>query len=265
MAPRPRHVAAHFRPRRLWLYGVGNGKSGTTSLARMFGNYRSGHEVDAEHMRVLAAETFRGELDVDSARVRRVLRYRNWRHHLEVDVAGNLSPFVGPATQLFPDSRVVLLVRDCFSWLDSRVEHSLRRPQGNVTPFYLSKYALHDDPYAPEESPLRDAGLLPVASYLRAWADTNDQVLHDTPTERLLVVRTEELDGSVTELARFAGVPEESLRPVHVNQAPDRTGLLAQVPAEFVVARAREYCGPLMDRYWGSAWEALSARLPAEA
>ena len=64
---RVRRIGGHLRPRRLRLHGVGNGKSGTTSLTRMFGAYRAAHEIDRNRMHALAASVLRGELDVGSA------------------------------------------------------------------------------------------------------------------------------------------------------------------------------------------------------
>src|SRR5258706_14494009 len=70
--------------RRLRLYGVGNGRSGTTSLARMFGFYCTGHEVDRERMRSVGAQVLTGRLDANAATVRDLLRARSVAFRLEV-------------------------------------------------------------------------------------------------------------------------------------------------------------------------------------
>jgi hypothetical protein len=124
---------------------------------------------------------------------------------------------------------------------------------------------LHQDRFAPEEQPLEAAGVLPLASYLRAWTETNLEVLDLVPAERLLVIRLDDLDASVPALAAFAGVDGSTLRPHHSNPASSRRGLLAELPPEFVVERVREHCAPLMERFWGADWPALADRLPAPA
>ena len=185
------------------------------------------------------------------------------RFHLDVDVAGNMSLFAGTHTRMYPDAKVVLLIRDCFSWLDSRIDMQIRHAwdgPGNV--FFDAQYMRYDDPFATEESVLSDAGLRPIASYLRAWADLTERVLGSVPADRLLVVRTEDLDASTEVLARFAGVPVSTVRSVHTNRNPSPTGLLGEVPLPFVVEQAREHCGPLMERYWGADWCELSPRPP---
>jgi hypothetical protein len=230
----------------------------------MFDHYRSGHEIDRSRARDLAARVYRGEIAPDSGEVRAFLRRRRWRLHLEVDVAGNLSPFAGTAAAIYRRARFVLLIRDCFSWLDSRVETTARYQMADDA-FYRARFMLHDDPFAPEEAPLRAVGVLPLASYLRAWADANNEVLDRVPEDRLLVVRLEDLDASVPSLAAFAGVPPSTLHVQHSNETRSRTGLLGEIPRSFVLERVEEYCAPHMKRFWGEHWRELVERLPLPA
>jgi hypothetical protein len=250
----------------LRLYGLGNGKSGTTSLTRMFGSYRAVHDIDRARIRVVATRVLTGELDADSLRVRAELRRRSVRYHLEVDVAAHMAVFAGTLAHLYSDAKFVLLIRDCFSWLDSVVEQeiwSLR--EGRVRDsYYNAKYLRFGDGFAPEEEALRDAGLTPVASWFQGWADMNQRVLDAVPPDRLLVVRTEDLDDSVELLARFAGVPVSTLRSVHANRRTSPTGLLGEVPEAFVIEQALQHCGPMMQRFWGDDWCDLRSRLPEQ-
>src|SRR5206468_1796738 len=151
-----RRLPGHLRPRRLRIYGIGLGKSGTTTLARMFDNYRAGHEVDAARLLPLATAVLNDEIAQDSRRVRRELRRRSVRFHLDVDSAPFLTPFAPILAGLFPDAQFVLALRDCFSWLDSRVEWDLGNPLASVpmfAPFRVALYRSHDDEFAPEEAP----------------------------------------------------------------------------------------------------------------
>ena len=261
---RLQRVSGHLRQRRFRLYGVGNGKSGTRSLAQMFDFYRSGHEVDFARLAILAAGVLTGDIQADSPRVRAALRRRSVRFHLDVDVAGFLSPFAGTLALLYSDAKFVLLIRDCFSWLDSRVDHNLRLPS-SLHPawkaYFGALYGRYDDRFTSQEDVLRDAGLRPIASYLRSWADLTERVLRSVPADQLLVLRTEDLDRSAGMLARFAGAPASTVRDARRGSRPYRVGLVGQVPVPFVVEQAREYCGPLMERYWGADWCELRTRL----
>jgi Sulfotransferase domain len=230
----------------------------------MFGSYRAAHEINRDRVRAVGARVLTGELDADSARVRAELRRRSMRYHLEVDVAGHMAVFAGPLARMYSDARFVLLIRDCFSWLDSVVDQQLRSlSEGRVRDaYYQAKYLRYDDTFDRAEAPLRDAGLIPIASWFRGWAEANQRVLGAVPPDRLLVVRTEDLDDSVAMLAQFAGVPESTIRLVHANRNPSPTGLLGAVPASYVVEQARRHCGPIMERAWGANWTDLCNRIP---
>jgi len=193
-----------------------------------------------------------------------MLRRRSWRFNLEVDSANHLTPFAGTLADLYPDAKLVLLVRDCFSWLDARVEWDLRFPPTDGTErlaWHAAQFTRYDAVFGSEEAVLRDARLRPLASYLRRWAEATEGVLRDVPEDRLLVVRTEDLGQSAELLARFAGIPESTVHPAHANRNDNRTGLLGRIPAAFVLARAQEHCAGLMERYWGPEWSRLTARL----
>ena len=191
---------------------------------------------------------------------------RSWRFNLEVDRAYFLSPFAGLIADRYDDARFVLLLRDCFSWLDAFVEWSLRGPpttsigQASVA----ARYGQYRERPAPEEAALTEAGLFPIASYLRYWFELPERVLRDVPAARLCVVRTEDLDSSNERLAAFVGIDPSTILTVHANRNGSRSGLLAQVSREFVMERVEEHCAPLMQRYWGDDWRSLVSRLPAQ-
>ena len=199
----------------------------------------------------ITAGVLTGKYSLDSRRVRFELRRRQARFRLEVDSAGWLNPVAGTLASLFQDARFVLTLRDCFSWLDSRVEAAfeLQQPAG-FSPMGEALSHAYPSVFALEEAPLRDAGFRPVASYLQQWAEWNTSVLRDVPSDRLLVVRTEDLSDAADALARFAGVPVGTVQPAHANANVDRARLLSQIPREFIVERAQEHCAAVMERYW---------------
>jgi len=264
---RVRSLPGHLRRRRLHLYGVGLGKSGTTTLTRMFSEYRAAHEVGAERFVPVTVGVLSGQYAPDSRRVRFELRRRDVRFHLEVDSAHFLNPVAETLASLFPEARFVLTLRDCFSWLDSTVEHDFRDPEPDAlwAPLRAVQNGSLGAFFAPEEAPLRDAGLPPVASLLRRWAKRNRTVLDGVPSERLLVVRTEDLSGAADTLARFAGVPVGTVHPAHANANVDHGGVLSEVPREFIVERALQHCAGLMEKHWGPDWTDLQDRLPGRA
>jgi hypothetical protein len=263
---RARRFPGYARPRRFQLFGVGLGKTGSTSIARIFGRYRASHELDWARLLPLGARWYGGE--ASAAEVRRELRRRDWRFRLEVDSALFLVPFVDVLADLHPRAKFVLTIRDCFSWLSSRVDYDAARPAWREDPractfalLYTAQFDRYGERFRPEEAALVESGLrYPIAAELRFWAEANERMISVIPNDRLLVVRTEDLDSSVGELARFAGVQVASLLPVHANENPNRARLVERLPRGFVGDLAREYCGTVMERYWGPDWISVQER-----
>jgi hypothetical protein len=253
----------------LHLYVVGLGKTGTTSLAAVFGAYRSGHEVDATRMKRVAARARAGELEPDRARAE--LRRRDRRFRLEVDSAHFLTPFVPQLAELYPRARFVVLIRDCFSWVDSVLEQwariAVRQPDSLRQRLELT--GVSDVPdivksWMLVEQQLRSGRATAAlsASLLRTWATTNTRLLAAVPDGRALVLRTDDIDTAGARLAEFCQVDPSTLRSgERRNVAPFRAGVVGAVPAEVASREADRWCAPLMERYWGSEWRGFVDRM----
>lgn len=242
------------------VYGVGTGKSGTTTLAEMFQPaYRSQHEAELAAMVPIAAAVAEGSHD--PAVVQAVLLDRHERLRLEVDVAGFLNPLVAELVAGFPDARFILTIRDCFGWLESRVDQRARIVrEGTSPPPHLrdAERSSYAEPYDVGDAWFEDLGLPSARGLLHRWADANARVLEAVPPERLLVIRTEDLDESVPALAAFTGCPADRLSVARSNVRTVRTGVLDRLDRARLVAAAEEHCGTLMERYWGPDWRALA-------
>jgi hypothetical protein len=261
-------VRTRSHRRRLHLYVVGLGGSGTTTLTDVFGHYRSSHEVDRRRIVPITTAARAGELS--ATRRWWELRRRNVRFGFEVDSAGFLTPFVADLARLYPRARFVVLVRDCFTWMDWRVRKWLHH---GLTPTNLSDWAGQHRaaewsvyfavPPAPEDAPLMERGLAPVGSMAKRWGETLADVLAAAPAERTLVLRTEDIDTSFEQLAAFCGVDVSTLvRGLHRNAVPRREHLLAQISHDHILREAERYCAPVMEQYWGPDWRTLAHRVP---
>jgi hypothetical protein len=252
------------RKPRIEVFGLGLGRTGTTSLAAMFSPaYRSAHEAQADRMRLLCAGVVHGEVEL--AVVQRELRRRRRTLRLEVDVAGFLSPVAPELRDEFPRARFILTIRDCFSWLRSFLELTYLYPARPDTPLdrwrdarFGPKVATWDE----RSIPLRSRGLYPIPAILSHWCTENERVLREISPERLLVVRTEELSRSLERIAEHCGIAPQSLHETHANAARSEAGLLAQVPTSYLV-EAAEPCAELMERFWGPDWRSLAGRAGA--
>jgi hypothetical protein len=256
------------RPRRFQLYVVGLGGTGTTTLTDIFGHYRSAHEVDGRRMPPIASAARMGTL---SPRRRHwEMRRRNLRFGLEVDSAAFLTLFVPELARMYPRARFVVLVRDCFTWMDTRIEKWLRNGETLTDlsdwagPYrwadYGVKFAVEP---TPDDAPLVHRGLPSVGSLAKRWGAAYEGVLACSPPDRTLVVRTEDLDTSLERLAEFAGVDVATLRAgVRRNSVATREHLFSRLAHDHVVREAERYCAPVMEEFWGPDWRALAHRVP---
>jgi hypothetical protein len=113
--------------RRVRLYCVGTAKSGTHSIAAMFGgSVRARHEADNRRDIREILEVAAGRVDRD--RMKRYVRRRDRRLYLDIDSSQVNFFMLDALLTEFPGARFLLTIRDPYSWLDSIINDSLRRP-----------------------------------------------------------------------------------------------------------------------------------------
>ena len=237
---------------RIRVYGVGTAKSGTHSIAAMFDPpVRAAHEADATPLlrRILGAAAGR----IRDEELRTYLRRRDRRLRLDID-SSQLNYFVlDMLLDTFPGARFILTIRDCYSWLDSFINDSLRRPTSNDW-LRLRDLRFRPDRFThpPAERLLAEHGLYTLDGYLSYWATHNQQVLARVPAEQLLVVRTDHLTENTVKIADFAGLPRAMVRRdrSHAFANPAKERLLHRIEQAHLEDRVRAHCQPLMDRFF---------------
>lgn len=243
----------HSRPRQTRLYCTGAPRTGTHSVAAIFDrSLRSRHEPDFRAATRAVLDHARGALSADE--LRRFVRRRDERLRLDVD-SSHVNVFLIEALAAeFADARFVLTIRDCFSWLDSALNHARNtRKWSAADREYLDFYfGARDADYSQHDAFLRELGLPSVDSHLRAWRRHNDTALRAAPPDRLLVVRTDQISRRLPEIAAFAGVAADRIAPDFAPKGRARAAhhLLARIDAGYVDERAAEHCGALMARWF---------------
>jgi hypothetical protein len=198
------------------------------------------------------------------------MRRRNLRFGLEMDSAAFLTLFVPELAAMYPRARFVVLLRDCFTWMDTRVEKWLRSGETLTDlsdwagPYRWSDWGVR---YAvaptADDAPLVERGLPPVGTLARRWGETYTQVLTDAPPDRTLVLRTQDLDSSIVRLAEFVGVDASTLTAgVHRNRVEERQHLFSRLDHDHIIREAERYCAPVMEQLWGPDWRTLVHRVP---
>lgn len=235
------------------LYGVGGPRTGTHSVAALFDrSVRARHEPGFRAVTRHALDLHRGRISF--AELRRFVRQRDERMRLDVDSSHANVFLIDALLAEFADARFLLTIRDCFSWLESAIDHTLNaRIRSAADREYLDFYfAAENVAYSRYDEALRSRGLLSIDCYLAAWSRHNEKILAAVPPERLLVVRTNELAAKLPEIAQFAGVAVERVNPsFHVmGRARARHGVLATIDAGYLADRVLARCGVLMERFF---------------
>jgi hypothetical protein len=243
------------RPRRFHAYCVGTPKSGTVSIWGLFaGQYRARHEPEAKEVIEVMDGAVHGR--VDPTRIARFFRERDKRLLLELESSHPTAYFLETLVREFGDAKFILTIRDCYSWLESVFGQQLSLPRTGALAFYGRMRDAYYRPdlfhHAPEERVLAERGLYTLDGYLSYWASHYSRALTLVPPERLLVVRTREIERDIEKIAAFVGVSAESLtrEQSHLNRAATHHALLSRIDREFVEKKVDRYCRPLMARFY---------------
>jgi hypothetical protein len=222
-------------------------------MAGLFETYRSAHHPDENVRLPLATAYLKGE--VEEAAARRVLRRRDRLLRWEMESSSLAGILIEPLSVACPGKKFILTIRDVYSWCDSWIDHNITQPPGYSSPWaVLDRVRLRIDEFQPTkfDAPLTERGLPPLACYFQLWADHNARVLEVLPPSRLLVVETHEILARLPEIAAWAGVPLETMRPDRGSlfSTPEKHRVLATLDRSYVQDTAGRICGPLMDQYF---------------
>lgn len=238
--------------RKCRLYCVGAAKTGTHSIDTMFDDtVKSRHEADDEEVIRKILEISAGH--ISAADLLSFIRQRDKRLCLDVDSSQLNFFLLDQLLQEFPDALFLLTIRDCYSWLNSFIDDSLRRqPSGNWIKLREHRFRSGTLAHPTQEQALKEKGLYTLDGYLSYWASHNNQVLAKVPEDRLLIVRTEEITKKAFEIAGFAGLPRYCVQPHHSHafRNPEKFHVLREIPEDYLEAKVREHCGPLMARFF---------------
>jgi len=204
---RPITVWRRFASQRLaHAFCVGTAKSGTHSINSFVREpLTAAHELEKEQTISLILKANASK--TDRQQINRFLVKRDRKYRLDIDSSQLNYFFLDALVSLFPKSRFILTVREPRAWLDSFVNHQLGR---TVSPNWqkLRDMRFRPDKFAhrPEDAPLKARGLYSLDGYLSYWREHNLRVPATVPSERLLILRTREIQDSIPRIARFLSI-----------------------------------------------------------
>ena len=240
-------LRARVQPRAFRLYSVGAPKTGTLSIANLLRPaHRSVHEARyVEAIDHLVARRAGAASDTELADW---LRRRDTLVWAECESSHVLCWFCDLIPHVFPESRFVVTVRDCYSWTNSVIDQHL-----NNRPSPLAR-RLRDVYYGEKstdpQSVLTDHGEYTLGGYVSYWASHYEFLLEYLPRDRTLFLPTKRIGERAAEIAAFAGVPVRTLTVgrAHSHVAPQKHDLLGVLGSETVHAAISSRCRATAER-----------------
>jgi hypothetical protein len=249
------------RPLRFKAYCVGMAKTGTTSLHTIFRHqYRSAHEAESGFLCRKLLAFFQGKIKEDQ--FIQYIKHRDQRLNLEMDSSALNHFLLDILVKEFSEAKFILTIRDCYSWLNSAINYYpsaqnfsyiywLRRHCRAFFNFVNETDKRNLAKYAKEEQVLADNNFFPLDVYFSNWAKHANKVLTTVPAERLLVVKTSEINQSIPQIEAFLGIEPNTLPTnIHSNPAARKIHLLSQIDKDFLEAKANLHCQELMAQYF---------------
>jgi len=242
----------HVRPRRFHVFGVGMPKTGTHSLAAVLSRYRTWHEPLIERFMHVAMQRSDGALSDDAARA--LIRRLDRRMWLEVNASYVNYCLLDLLLQEYPHAKFVLTIRDCYSWLDSMFNQLLGREHSE---FAMQFHQWLGDSFAPGshqegDRALAERGFWPLDLWLTSWKEHATQVQAMVPGNRLLIIRTQDIQRDIPRLAGFLGIAPDTLDASrsHDYTAAAKFRVLSEIDPDYLRARVEVICGDLMRTFF---------------
>ncbi|MGI8967765.1 MAG: hypothetical protein ACR2GA_01505 [Chloroflexota bacterium] len=223
-------------------------------MSGIFSNYRCLHELLFPD--TVKAVTARESGAMSEPEFRDFIRWRDGLTRLDMDSSSFNCYYADVLARDFEDARLVFVIRDCFSWLDSflnmvlflgpmTVDWMVGYVRRFVGPAYERELSDRPDDLQAALPGMVDAGF-------RYWSTTNTFVLRHLPADRSLILRTRELSRSAPALASFLAIPEESLTldQSHLNQAEGKYHCLQMVDRQVVYYAFERHCSDLMREFF---------------
>lgn len=237
---------------RFQAYLVGLPKTGSTSVAAMFGNYRSAHEWQMAVLIRHGIARLRG--DLDDAGFLQAVGPRLTSPRLEMDSATCHHLYADVLRDEYPNALFVHTIRDVHSWVNSALDMLLRKriarrrlgiDDSDWERAYVEHLTAGTYDLAGDDG---DGDVAAVPALMRYWSTHLHTMAEVVPPERTLRLRTADLSRSIGDVAAFVGVKPATLRAdlSHVNRASLSFDRFAAVDAAEIRTVYADCCAEVM-------------------
>ena len=239
--------------RRFHAYVVGLPKTGTVSLAALFGNYRSLHEFQQQETHQMIIELNQGL--ISKQEFSQFIRKRDFlAGFLEMDAAHFNRHYIDILAKEFPKAKFICLIRDCYSWLNSCINFYTHPEKEALQSSELPNGMPFDLPIGPNSE--KEELVINFHKYidvpLKFWTTEYKKILDQLPSDRFMTIKTNEISSKLNEISRFLNVPYDSVyqERSHLNKAEYGVHILRRLDKGFLESKFKEHCSDLMREFF---------------
>lgn len=198
--------------KRIQVFGIGFGKTGTTSLALMFQtHYRSQHEPN----KLALIDLILNRDNYTRAEFIGCVRNIFDNCHIEMNSSQLNGLLIEEILEIYPNAKFILTIREPEDWVNSIVNHTMHGKIASDSIWAKFRDYLfgvgNGDPNKPYT----------ITQYLDRWLHHNTSIINlfkeKNCLNRLLILNTDELEEKIPEIARFLEVPINTIQPCHGN------------------------------------------------
>jgi hypothetical protein len=239
--------------RKTHLICIGAAKTGTHTIAQMFDSrIKSSHEACAGEIISLVAS----QASAKDQRLELVdlIKKRDQTGRAEVDSSQLNIYLVDIFLSEYPGAKFVLTIRDCYTWLNSFINHSLRFPKTAPVWKRFRDFRFRSDHlvHPIQEAALKERGLYTLEGYLSYWTFHNLTALNKIPQDRLLIIKTNEISRRAQDIADFAGLPLDYIRHdcLHAFKSDQDFKVLHDLSEDYLNDTIQRFSGSLMTQFF---------------
>ncbi len=244
------------RPRKFQAYVLGLAKTGTVSLTGVFGNYWTDHEFDQWDTHQ-AIKKFQDGLISRNEFREYIIKREAMAGFLELDSAHFNRHYIDILAEEYPQAKFICLIRECHSWVNSFVNYFTMPEREAIQSSYKRNGLPFDLPRGDNEAKkelVRNFHKY-IDGPLSFWADQYNEMLgklRKLPSERYMIIKTNELSIKIGDVASFIGIPADSLvgDRSHLNRAEYHIDILKKLDTNFLEEKFNKYCSPLMKEFF---------------
>lgn len=241
-------VRSVLQPRDFRAYCIGPPKTGTHSIARVFKSYRSAHEPHFHDFAHWIEGRWQGTIGREE--IEDWLVERDKFLWLECESSHPMVWFSDLIVDLFPESRFIVTIRDCMSWLDSIIDQHINYRQGGQVRrledlFYGSRSGDHQFDTSAQQR------VYPLENYLDYWVNHYNRVLKEAVLSRAIFVQTKKITEQARILLKFVGAdPTESPEDdyLHAYKAPEKHHTVDEIGRDRVRRCVERRCGNMIQK-----------------